>query len=111
MADNQAAPAGAAVPTADQVLQAEQARVDEILELGELFGNSALAREFVRDRKSARDFRSHLINARAAAQASTTVNPSVMPGSDAALAGEQLPKARPWKEVLASMGILKKEAR
>jgi len=110
MADNQAAPAGAAVPTADQVLQAEQARVDEILDLGALFDNPALAREFVSNRKSAREFRSALIDARAAAQSKNPVNPSAMPGTDAAAPADQ-PKARPWKEVLASMGILKKEAR
>lgn len=110
MADNQAAPAGAAVPTADQVLHAEQARVDEILELGELFGSLALAREFVSNRKSAREFRTTLINARAAAQSKNPVNSSAMPGADATAPADQ-PKARPWKEVLASMGILKKEAR
>jgi hypothetical protein len=67
---------------------------------------------FLADKKTAAEVGAELLKARVEAEKGTEVNTGVMPGADAGkpAANPTDGKAIPWKEVLKSMGFLKREA-
>lgn len=97
----------AALATAKAEGYADAAHIVELCQLA----GSPDAVKYIGEKKTAADVRKALIDAKAAEQAKTTVDPSVMPGADAAGAdSKQTGKAKPWSEIMSALGG-KKEKR
>jgi signal peptide peptidase SppA len=96
----------AAVATAKLEGYAEAANIVELCAIA----GSPDAAKFIAARTPAADVRKALIDAKAAEQAKTAVDPSVMPGVDGTKDKAPLGKAKPWPEIMSVLGG-KKEKR
>jgi len=113
-------PAEAKVPTAAEietmVAQARDAgfgEAQQIADLCAIAGSPARAVEFIAARKSRADVTTELLKARVekqlASQGGKEIQPGVMPGTDAKPAETKPGTAKPWRDVLKGMRMLKRE--
>jgi signal peptide peptidase SppA len=120
MADTKTPPAEAKTPTPAEidalVAEARKEGFDaaaQIADLCMIAGATSNLAQYIAEKKKPEEVRADLLAAKVAAEKGKELSTELMPGKDAEGAAEksgaQMGKPKPWKEVLKSMGILRKE--